>query len=236
MKLLSKVIKDGQMKTTAAVIGQSRRLPASPIRKEVYHRVLSDQVLASAEAQGAALIAAAQERSRAILEAAEAEAAQIRQKAYEEGYTAGYRDGETAAHRLQEEARELLEDARREKEALLAAAEPEIVALALCLAEKIVNRQLELDRSYILAMLRALKIDTLGKRVIIKVNPELVSFLEARAADLQAIFPHGGYVLKPDAGVKQGVVVETELGTVDATIETQLEELAKVLGEVMARD
>ncbi len=224
--------------TRASTIGQKQQKPNTiktdkAIPQDIKQRILTKHIISNAENKAAALLYAAQEQSRSILEEAASEAKAIKEKAHSEGYTRGYQEGKKEALNLKKEADIMLKNARLERKNIIDSAEPEIITLALQMAEKIVHRELTLDKSLLLAMLRGLKAETLGNGVVIRINPEFLPVIQARESELLHIFPQGGYRLEPDPRVEQGVILETEMGTIDATVTAQLEELEKVLKEVM---
>jgi len=238
MKLLSRVLKDVQVTTKTSTIGpQTKEKEAAAGNSmnsiEVQHRILSNYVLATAESKAAALLAEAQEKSRSILEKAADEAEAIKKQAFAEGFAQGYQAGEQEAQKLKDEAEALVEEARREREEIIGTAEPEIIKLALRLAEKIVNHKLALDPSLLLAMLKGIKLDDVQQEVILRVHPDRLAYLQEKEAEISQLFPQAKVRLEGDPRVQQGFVLDTQQGTVDARVSTQLEELELVLKEVL---
>lgn len=114
----------------------------------------------------------ADEHCRKLLEQAAKEASSIREKARDEGYAEGLKKAEEEAAGLREDARMTLEEAHRERLEVIAGAEPEIIQIALNLAEKLLNHKVEMDSGCILAvMARSLEALPAGQSVILKVNP-----------------------------------------------------------------
>jgi flagellar assembly protein FliH len=240
MKWLSRIMKNVKMQPIASIIdyGNSRTIAAAKHApdKEAYGRIIYEHILNTAEVRAQKIFAEAQEKSRLLFAQTETELKQLRKQAQEEGFAAGYQEGEKAAARLREEAKALLERAQEERAAIVAAAETDIIALGLRLAEKIINHQLQVNPNFLLAMLKACNVDAADEPVMIRVNPQGVSILQENGPLLAALFPQGGYQIKPDPEVEQGFILETEKGVVDARTSSQLQELAKTLGEVMVGD
>ncbi len=238
MRSLSRVLKNVQVTTKVSTIGPRTRDQEPAAGKgtptdEAQYRILSDYVLATAESKATALLSEAQEKSRSILEKAAQEAEMIKQKAFEEGFVQGYQAGEQEAQKLKAEASALIEEARREREEIIRSAEPEIIDLALALAEKIVNQQLDLDPSLLLDMLKGIQLGDALQEIVLRVHPDRLAYLQEREAQLNQLFPQAKIRVEGDPGIERGFILDTQLGTVDARVTTQLEELEMALKEVL---
>ena len=235
---MSRIIKGVQVTTQASTIGKKDTSPLTtktPCKDTKYH-ILRNHILSNAENKANALIYAAQEQSRSILEEASLEARAIRENAHSEGYSQGYKKGKEEALSLKKKAESIVENARRERIDIINSAEPEIISLALRMAEKIVHRELDLDNSLLLSMLRGIKLGDLGQKIVIRANPKVLPILQAQEKELLLIFPGEGLRLEPDPRVEEGFILDTEMGTIDAGVTSQLKELEKVLREVMLRE
>jgi len=114
----------------------------------------------------------AEEQRRQLLAKAQEEAAKLQEQAKKEGYSRGYAEGEKAVKKLKKEAQKVLEQARQQHEEILAGAEPEIMQIAVSLAEKLLNYQLEVDEDLILSIVsRCLEALPGGQEVLLRVNP-----------------------------------------------------------------
>lgn len=112
-----------------------------------------------------------EERSR-LLREAEEKARSLKEKAREEGFAEGFKKGEIEAAGLRKEAEEVLRQAEQEKREILARAEPEIIQIALNIAEKLLNYKVETDSNCILQLIyRAMEALPAGKNIILRVNP-----------------------------------------------------------------
>ncbi len=161
------------------------------------------------------------EKAATIVTAAREEADRIRENAREEG-----------RKEARAEANALLVKARIEREKIIASAEPQLVALGRRIAEKIIGRQLEVDESVIVDVVRgAIATVRQQSEIIIRANPEDLEALEAGRQDLIAVLARAKDVtLRGDPQISRGgCVVESELGTIDAQLETQLDVLQRIL-------
>jgi flagellar biosynthesis/type III secretory pathway protein FliH len=116
-------------------------------------------------------------------------------------------------------------------------AQPEIVRLALRVAEKILRQRIEAHPDAIVPMvdeaLRAFLAQN-QTRVVLRVHPADEKVLAAhRQRWLERNPTIGGIVVVPDEAVgRGGCRLESESGTVDATFETQLDVIERhLLGE-----
>jgi flagellar assembly protein FliH len=119
---------------------------------------------------------------------------------------------------------------------LLRRSEQDLVRLAMAIAERIIHREIQIDRDLILVVARA-AIARLGDAaaVTIRINPDDLAAMSSRQEIQTATGP---IRLAGDATVPPGgCVVESDLGTVDAAIEAQMREIEiALLGEPPPRD
>ncbi|HTJ26101.1 MAG TPA: FliH/SctL family protein [Candidatus Limnocylindria bacterium] len=198
---------------------------------EAQAQALLDDAARNAEA----LLNDAHERARAMIEdaavRAEAIAADARSKAHDEGFAAGRQQADVEMHDMVATLRGLIETARVERHKVIESAEPELVRLALGIAERVLHQQIALDRGVVVemaktAIARLIERDT----VTVRVNPADLERMREHRDELIAIGDIRNLRVVEDKRVDRGgVVVETEAGTIDARIGTQLEEARKVL-------
>jgi flagellar assembly protein FliH len=198
-------------------------------------RLQAEMVLDEAARDADALVADAHNRARALIEDAAARADAIAQDARGRGHDEGFDAGRAAAGAEMNDMlvtmRGLLEMARVERHKLIEEAEPELVRLALGIAERVLHQQVALDRGVVVAMAktaiaRLIERDT----VTVRVNPADLECMREHRDDLIAIGDIRNLRLLEDQRVDRGgVVVETDAGTIDARIGTQLDEARKIL-------
>ncbi len=170
-------------------------------------------------------VISATDAARRILDAAQAQAQQIiasaqeaHDRAVREGLDEGRRQGISEwleeNNRLRESLRQIIENAK-----------PQIVRIALRVAEKILRQKLDATPDAIAPMveeaLRSLRAQT---RVILRVHPDDRAALDARRGRWVERNPSIGNIdiLADETLQRGGCRIETEFGMVDATIETQL--------------
>src|SRR5687767_8363353 len=188
--------------------------PRKIIKKEIYS--------ATVEAQN-------------ILETARREADLLSRQAEQQrehfiglGRQAGYEEGLTRWN-------EALLEFSREHEQLLKDSEQAVLKLAVRLAEKIIGQQLLLSPETIVDIVReGLKSLRSDKSVSVKVHPTHLETLRNSIARLQDLLgPDCRVRFVADPGISPGgCTIESELGVIDAQIETQLKCLEEALKRV----
>ncbi|MCL4515980.1 MAG: FliH/SctL family protein [Firmicutes bacterium] len=200
--------------------------------------------LAGSRREAAALVEGARGQAADMVEKAQKEAETILEEARERGYQEGLAQGREAGHRegheagiketsgLAAQARTVLETALAEREQLIRGASQDILKLVVKIAEKIIRGQLRLDPAIIQRTVEdAVKLVNDKARVVIRVNPseletarsgevKIRQFLEG-STQLEIV---GDETIEPG-----GCMIETNSGSVDARIATQLEETAHLL-------
>jgi len=115
---------------------------------------------------------------------------------------------------------------------MLKQAEPEMVGLALRIAEKIIGRDLERDPQ-IIAEICATAVDAMrsAKQLTLRINPKDGAVLRAKTPKLMELVGRSvDIAIRDDSDVEPGgCIIQTEYGTVDAQLKTQLEMLRNVL-------
>jgi type III secretion protein L len=175
------------------------------------------------EARGAAhdIVAQAEQKAASIVARAEQERQQVLARAREEGRQQGYA-----------EMTELLAKAKIQTGEMIKAAEPEIVKLALKVAEKIVGAELATSDETILRIVsKAVEQLRQSKELVVHANPEDIEVLRREKRKLlEYIGRLKDIAFREDPTVARGgCVIETESGTVDAQLATQIELLERAL-------
>lgn len=160
-----------------------------------------------------------------------------------ESYETGYQEGmEHAKNEIKEayerkitEAEAVLRQAYQAKEQLVQEAEPFVVSLSFAVAEKIIQKQLSVEREIVLELARK----TLSRKresgtITLCVSPEQFAYVHAAREELSlAVDSQAELQIIPDSSVNDGgCVVRSALGSIDARIDTQLAEIKKALMQV----
>ena len=178
----------------------------------------------------------------AIIAEARQEARKIKENAYQEGFAQGLAEGRNTGHAegrkeawstflpLEDTLRNLIEQIEQVQEDILNKQEQEILDLCIKMAQKIIHTEISQNPKLILANLReGLKSIGHHKVTAIRLNPrDLELIRDMRESISQSILNLEGVALEGDPGILAGgCLIQTELGYVDATMETQIQELEK---------
>ena len=180
----------------------------------------------------------ARAEARRLLDEAEREAADLRERATTEARElreAAYREGHEAALL---ELNQLLLEAHARRDAAFNEAERDVLRLAIKLAEKIIGREIKGDPATLADIVTtALAYARQHKTLLVRVHPADLAEVRARR-DLLEPAGHAGYLdLVPDPRVgRGGCIIESEAGTVDAQLDTQLRVLERALLERASGD
>jgi flagellar assembly protein FliH len=202
----------------------------------------AEAVLAEAEAVAAQRLAAAQEQVQEMLDQAVAAGERLVAQAQEAGYQEGYAAGQAAA---QAEAGQILAAARAEAEAIvrqaqvekaqmLSTALPEMVRLALAVAEHILHQEVQVRPEVVAGMVAASLAQFVGeRRLIVRLAPADAERLQARKGDLLRRVPGLQELeLVPDTALSPGDFhLQGEHGYVSAALADQLSLVAAALLE-----
>ena len=198
------------------------------VRKE------ADETIERGRREADLLVQAAKGQAQQILAQARTDVEDLRTQAQADGSARGQEAGRAQAA---EEAREaiatlhdLVESARTERRSIVDGAEPEVVRLALAVAERVLHREIEIQPDVVLGMVRVGLSRLSGReKVTVRVNPgDLATMREHREALLNGNDIEGLRIVEDQRVDRGGVVIETESGTIDAKIGTQLREARRL--------
>lgn len=180
----------------------------------------------------------ARAKAENILAEAETEAARIREEAVRElertkaekeaAIKKGYREGESKGLAQVTEKLVRLEHLR---ERFYEEAEPEVIRLVTEIAEKVIGDVAGENPKAIQSVVRQSLSRVLGDRIVVRLNPEDYRIIMGGDHEFKDVVDRTKRLLfREDEGItKGGCIVETEVGTIDAQIETQLEAIRKAL-------
>ena len=214
---MPKVIKRGTPIASSSQSPTSVR-PAPVARKRIIER---EVVGATQEAEE--IRRRAEDEARRIIEEAQEQASQTLQNGFEEGKQRAMaqfsHEITVALGRVQEMERQL---------------EPLYVGLITECCEKIIGQELQQNPQAILGVVRnALAHARQQREILVRINPADADVLQKNRNRLLEILARAQSVeIREDASVTRGgCVVVTELGTIEASLERQLEALASALDD-----
>jgi flagellar assembly protein FliH len=174
-----------------------------------------------------------------IRASAEADRQQVYLEAKEQGTEAGLALGmEEGARLAREELLLQLETAHAvaaqalvDREELIAAAEPEVIRLAMDVARKLIAKEVETDPDVLKGLLTRAMLKAAGDGPIrLRLHPQAIERLGTYLDDVSSRFASRGVEVVPDMTVgDMGVIVDVRSGSVDARLETQLAKVERTL-------
>ena len=208
------------------------------------------QMLEEARTQAEAILAESRQQAEEIQNQSQAQAEEMRQKAeqdgyqtgnakgYEDGYEAGFTAGEEKAYQDNHAAaialQQALEDYEKQWQTLLAENIDDLKFLALEIAEKIVEQQINMDEDFYIRMVdKALDSFRNYQWVDIYMDkqPALAVRLEEHLADVMTANSAYLRIHQEKDALPGYLVVESDVGVVDASVQTQLEQVEVLLTE-----
>jgi flagellar assembly protein FliH len=162
----------------------------------------------------------------------QAEIEAVRRESFQRGLEEGRRQ---ASEQLQAEFARLaraIEEAAGLKPRLRAAAERELVELALAIARRVLRRELHVDADAVLGLAKAaLEKASMREITEVRLHPALAAPVRAHLARIGA--PETIEV-REDPSLEPGaLLLETSRGTIDASLDTQLDEIGRGLADAL---
>jgi len=159
--------------------------------------------------------------------------AALEHEAFSKGYAQGERAGaEASAARAEAMLGRLartLDDLQSLRQDLIRRTEREVVELSLAIARKVLQREVSLDQDLLLAMARV-ALDRLGDMATasIRLHPDdYTGVLLGRGPS--PVATHGVQIVADAAVRRGGCVVQSEFGSIDIGVATQIDELTTAL-------
>lgn len=194
-----------------------------------------------------AILKEATREGEEIVRQARLEADEIRQAAFSKGYSDGREQGMAEGRELGAQefasAIELVKRIHNEMQRLQSSLEKEnhkaAVRLAIEIAKKIVKKEVLTDEDTVIRVIA----DALGtlvdmkapETVLVRVNPQELALVEGSASTIKSMLAGvEGFSVEADPSVERGgCVIETNLGSLDARMETQLDAVERAILERM---
>lgn len=200
---------------------------AEPAARPSGKIVKGETVEARNEAQ--AIKDRAQVEANEIIRQAELEAEQLKAQAYQIGLEDGKNTGA-------QELAEIVATVSQRLSQIEAQVEPQLKELAIKIARKILGRELEFHPEGVVDIVKQALSEKARQRreIYLRVNPADLQFIREHKADLLEVLSRSKEIgIREDPDVeKGGVIIETDAGTIDAQLETQLAVFERVLKKV----
>lgn len=200
----------------------------------------AQEILDNAENNAQSILAQAEEKIKQWWEENEKNlevmSIDAKHQGYEEGYLKGKLEAEAELRNEYQErfnqVQQLLNQAFEQKEAIIAEAEPFLLELSTAIAEQIVKQELESYPHKFVELIQH-QITRFKEKdyITICVHPEDFEYIQSQRGHLLSVV-NGETEIKiiPDHSVTpKGCVIRTAYGSIDARIDTQVEEIKKAI-------
>jgi flagellar assembly protein FliH len=217
---------------------QSRR--PTPQRQAILDAA---QITKAARDRARALLEGAQARAVEIITEAADKAAEQEETAFRQGYQRGHAEGkEEFLDQIKgqlDKLETILQQAMSVRQAAMELAEEDLIKLSLLIAEKIVRKEIQLDSEVTKRVLTE-AISYLGgaTKIFVRVNRRDLPTLEEGEDEIRRLFLEAKAItfIEDESIQPGGCIIETDLGRIDARLETRLDLMKKELLEVMEGD
>ena len=195
----------------------------------------AEAIVEQAAADAQAMIRQAEAAAHRLVETAEAHAVKTEEESRTRGFDSGFADGKAAADADMSEMvhtlHGLMESVREQRAATMVSAEPELVRLAMSIAERVVHDQISVDPNVVVENVRSALTRLVSREVVtLRVHPSDLDTMRQHRDAIVAVSDVEHLRIVEDQRVDRGgVVVETDAGTIDAKIATQLREARRAI-------
>lgn len=159
----------------------------------------------------------------------------IRNNAYKEGYENGYAEGKREADRLIKRLHVIIQEAIDRRDSIIEDAEDQVIRIILLIAYKVVKSISQEQKGVVIDNIKAALQKIKGKtEVVVRVNTEdLELTTDHKESILQQFEELQNVTILEDMRIdKGGCIIETDFGSVDARIATQLQEIEDKIREL----
>ncbi len=175
------------------------------------------------------------EEAAKILANANAKKEEIEKQAYQQGYSSGKAIGIEEGKREYLQALGKLENSIGKlvtlKQDMLREYEPEIIKLAISIAEKILKREVQINSNHIVEIVKSI-VNTLKdkSKIIIKLSTDDYNILKDSEKLNELKYVSSNFEIVENSDLQKGdVLVDTSFGTIDATLNSQIERVKEEL-------
>lgn len=199
--------------------------------KKEYERIIKE-----AKAEATEIIEEAKVQSEEYIEDAYSKSTKIIKEARQNGYQEGYNEGKKISDELIKEANQYKNQYYIQREEILKETEGDVVTLVLDICDKVFNDFVENNKESVLSIISK-GINSLNGRekLVIRVSIEDYDFVEMYKDRILVMANLVEEIeIKADNSLNSGgCVIETSKGNVDASMETQLNEIRKLLKDLL---
>ncbi len=205
---------------------EEKIIEKEPIRKEVESKKEDEKV---AEKIMPEAVVSEHEKQELLKKAYE----ESREKGYREGFEKGIKDADEKIKNLVEEYKKSLNSLNTLREKIYEEAQSEMILIVKEALKKIVASEIKSSEEFILNVVKeTVKNVVETKKIVIKVSPEDYRYLSENREKLDSSLSGKEIELVEDPAITRGgCIIQTDMGEIDSTVETKLEEVLNILEE-----
>jgi flagellar assembly protein FliH len=158
------------------------------------------------------------------------------EKGYQEGYEQGLQQCEKDYQNMLEEATKILSSAQALQHKKLMEAEPHLIDLSIAVAGKIIGESLAFNENWKKFVTEALNQVRQEEDIKLFVPPKHYQDSVDLADHLSKVFNTDIIVYPDGTKAENGCVIETKYGQIDASVDSQLQEMKEKLLELVGED
>ncbi|MEH7122858.1 flagellar assembly protein FliH [Bacillus sp. JJ1773] len=196
----------------------------------------AEEILNSARHEAELIRQQLDENIQAFEQEKERMAAEAHQTGFEAGLTEGREKGYVEYHEVIQSAHDIVESSKKDYRSRVESSEREILEIGIKVAQKILGKTIEENEEEILFIVRrALKEARDNQEVQLHVHPSHYDFLLSNKEELKMIFPKeiDLFIYPDDELAVSSCIIESVNGRIDASIDSQLEEIKRKLIEML---
>ncbi|MFA5523315.1 MAG: FliH/SctL family protein [Tissierellales bacterium] len=236
---MSSIVKSSQVRIVKKI--ESTQDEQHLKEKEMLNRIeeaelLANRIIEDSKLEAESIISQARKDAEKVLEETHERAKNICIKANDDGYNSGfekgYNEGKIISDDLIVEANQIKKDYFKERDTFFSHIEEDIISMIMSICEKIVNQKLIDDEETIISIvLKGINSLNVKEKLIIWVSKYDYDIVEMSKQRIMAMANLVEDIeLRIDSTLlKGGCIIEGSKGNVDVSIETQIEEMKKLL-------
>ena len=191
-----------------------------------------EQKMINAQNSSDAIVSNAYDQAKGIMEQAKSEG-------YQDGYNRGIDDSQEIAKQIVDEALQIKDEWMQMRHNLLAEAEKEMVSLVVEATEKILDYKVETDQTLIESLIKQ-RIGRVTKSHLVSIrvsNEDYNHALSIRPMIIASSDKIEDIEIKRDPTLPNGsCIIDTDSGSIDSGIQTQLEQIKKLFDDLLKGD
>ncbi|WNS77173.1 flagellar assembly protein FliH [Bacillus sp. DTU_2020_1000418_1_SI_GHA_SEK_038] len=213
----------------------------------INHSEQAQSIIAEAEMEAESIISLARHEAELIrqqleqdVQSFEIEKENIAAAAHESGYASGYEEGREKGYleylEIIESARAVVDSAKNDYRMHVESSDREILEIGLKVAQKILGKTIQENKEEFLPIVkRALKEARDNQEIQLHVHPSHYDYLLSNKEELKILFPReiDLFIYPDDELGESSCIIESVNGRIDASIDSQLEEIKRKLVEML---